>query len=168
MHKYCLDTSGISNPIMDLPEDVHVTLWQKVQKCVTDGLFCWNKEISKELDSIYGQTGDCLRACNGSCCYEVGSGSWAWQGYITTFDAMRLKYTPYISEYNGNRKDTVGINDVSIISFAKAMNLPLLSMERPNRGQPSQRKMRIPDVCAAENVKHMNFTEFLRAEGIKI
>ena len=76
MHKYCLDTSGVSNPIMDLPEDIHVTLWQKIQQCVTSGLFCWNKEIQKELDSIYGETGDCLRACNGSCCYEIGADSW--------------------------------------------------------------------------------------------
>lgn len=142
--------------------------WRLVLSAVNGGLFCWNKEIQKELDSIYGDTGDCLRACNGLCCYDIGAGSWPWQEYITTFEAMRVKYTQYISEYNGNRKDTVGINDVSIVSFAKTMKLPLLSMEKPNRGQASQKKMRIPDVCAAENVKHINFTEFLRAEGIKI
>jgi hypothetical protein len=27
MKKYCLDTSGLSNPLEFMPEDIHVTLW---------------------------------------------------------------------------------------------------------------------------------------------
>jgi hypothetical protein len=117
---------------------------------------------------IYGDTGNCLKDCRDSCCYEVGKGQWPWEQYLEIVEAMRVKYHQYISEYNGGRADTIGINDVSIVSLAKVMGLPLLSMEKPNRGQPSQRKMRIPDLCVAENVKHINFTEFLRAEEIKI
>ena len=71
-----------------------------------------------------------------------------------------------ISEYNGNRKGTVGLNDISIVALAMTLRLPLVSMEKPNVYQPSAKKMRIPDVCKVEGVNHLTFNEFLRAEGI--
>lgn len=73
-----------------------------------------------------------------------------------------------ISEYNGNRKSTAGLNDISIIALAMTLGLPLISMETQNVYQPSQKKMRIPDVCAAEGVLHLTFNDFLRAEGITL
>jgi hypothetical protein len=60
----------------------------------------------------------------------------------------------------------VGLKDVSIIALAKTLKLPLVHMEKPNTHQPSQKRMRIPDVCDKEGVKHLTFNEFLRAEGI--
>lgn len=81
---------------------------------------------------------------------------------------MRSDYEGVISEYNGNRKATVGLNDISIIAMAKTLNLPIISMEKPNLFQPSQTKMRIPDVCLKEHVTHLSFNDFLRSEGITL
>ncbi len=75
-HKYCLDTSGFSNPLMEMPEDIHKTLWPSVIEKVHAEIFCWNVEIADEMASIQGAIGAAIQGCNGSCCYEVGKGNW--------------------------------------------------------------------------------------------
>lgn len=168
IHRYCLDTSGLSNPVMELPDDIYITLWRKIETVIKDHVFCWNKEIDQELEGIPGSVGGWLKECSGSCCYELGKGQWPWDEYLNVNNDLREKYKGFISENNGGRKNTVGFNDISIVSFSKVMKLPLISMETRNHGEPSPTKMRIPDVCSAENIAHYNFTEFLRREGIKI
>lgn len=166
MAKYCLDTSGFSNPILDMPDDIHMTLWTKVRAMVEDGLFCWNEEIAVELNSIPGDLGQTLQDCHEDCCHEIGSNGWPWQEYLEKVEELRIKYNQYISEYNGNRKNTVGLNDVSIIALAIVLNLPIVSMEKPNGNPSSEKRMRIPEVCTEEGVKHLWFNDLMRAEGI--
>jgi len=48
--KYCLDTSGLSNPLEAMPEDVHSTLWKSVASVICAGKFAVTKEIYDELD----------------------------------------------------------------------------------------------------------------------
>lgn len=165
-HRYCLDTSGFSNPLMEMPEDIHKTLWSSVVLRVQADIFCWNVEIATEMASIQGSVGAALNGCNGSCCYEVGKGSWDWNAYVSINNAWRKQFHQYISEYNGNRKNTIGLNDLSIVALAYALGLPMVSMESPNLGQPSQTKLRIPDLCKAVGIDHYNFTQLCRKEGI--
>ncbi len=165
-HKYCLDTSGFSNPLMNMPEDIHKTLWLNVVAKVESEIFCWNPEIADEMSKIYGMIGAALNSCNGSCCYELGKGNWDWKAYLTTNDLWKKQFHQFISEYHNNRKNTIGLNDLSIVALAHTLGLPIVSMEVPNLGQPSQTKMRIPDLCIAVGVEHLNFTEICRKEGI--
>lgn len=167
MAKYCLDTSALSNPFMDLPEDIYVTLWQQMEEELDAGIFCWNVEIAEELKGIYGHLGETLKACDSHCCLEVGTDDWPWETYLQNFEALRQKYAGYISEYNGNRKGTIGLNDLSIIALAKTLELPLVSMESTSY-QTSDKKIRIPGVCQNEGIPHLDFNDFLRAEGIKV
>jgi len=143
-------------------------LWDRVRKTVEDGKIGFNTEIMEELGSITGQLGECLQACAKSCCFEIGNDDWPWEEYIEHVEALKVTYEGVISEYNGNRKGTVGLNDISIIALAKTLNLPVISMEKANVYQQSETKMRIPDVCAAEDVPHIDFNTFLRMEGIKL
>lgn len=168
MHKYCLDTSGLSNPIIQLPEDVHVSLWEIVTEKIKFGVFCWNVEIADELACIPGPVGECLKSCKGTCCYDVGGRNWDWLSYLETVRLWKKKYHQYISEYNGGRKDTIGVNDLSIVALAKTLELPVVSMERPNTGPVSGKRLRIPDLCKSEGVEHLTFNGFLQAEGIII
>lgn len=149
-----------------MPEDIHKTLWPSVVSKVKSEIFCWNVEIGDEMSLIEGSIGDALKNCNGSCCYEVGKGSWNWQGYIDKNNEWRKSYHQYISEYHGNRKNTIGLNDLSIVALAHTLKLPLVSMESPNLGKLSQTKLRIPDLCIAVGVKHYNFNQLCRIEGI--
>jgi hypothetical protein len=128
--KYCLDTSGFSNPLLEMPDDIHVTLWTQVVNRIETGALCWNAEIAEELKSIPGSVGAVLKKCNGSCCLEIGDDGWPWQEYLKTNEEWRQTYKLFISEYNGNRKRTVGLNDVSIVALAKTLNLPIISMEK--------------------------------------
>ena len=112
----------------------------------------WNVEISVELDSIFGDLGQCLSDCKKICCLEIGQDEWPWEKYLAEFDALKTNYQQYISEYNGGRKNTVGVNDISIIALAKTLGLPVMSMEKPTTNLASEKRLRIPDVCVLEKV----------------
>ena len=168
MHKYCLDTSGISNPVLEMPDDIYVSLWDKVTEKIENHVFYWNTEIFDELSHIPGRVGASIKDCNALCCYEVEIGSWPWNEYIILANAWRNTYKPLISEYNGNRKNTISSNDLSIVALAKTFNLPVLSMEKRNVNIASKSKLRIPDLCDRESVDHLTFNEFLHGEGIRI
>lgn len=167
-YRYCLDTCGFSNPLELMPDDIHRTLWDGVKARIEAGTLCWNTEIAVELASIPGEVGQCLVDCRDEMCLEVGVGDWDYAGYLAHVERMRVTYEGVISEYNANRKRTVGLNDISIIALAKTLNLPLLQEEKPTRtNQSSTIRMKIPDVCSAEDVKFISFNDFLRAEGIQ-
>lgn len=151
---------------MDMPEDIHTTLWPNVISKIEAEIFCWNVEIAEEMNSIEGSVGTALNGCNGSCCFEVDKGDWDWQSYVEINNAWRDDFRQYISEYNGNRKNTIGLNDLSIVALAHTLELPMVSMESPNLGQLSETKLRIPDLCNMVGVIHYNFTQLCRIEGI--
>lgn len=168
MPRYCLDTSWISNPLLEMPPDVHVTLWDKISHMIESGHFCWNVEIWEEMNgSIIGEVGQCLTDCNNNCCLEIGVSSWDWQKYLALVEEYRVKYHEFISEYNGNRKGTVGLNDCSIVALGATLDLPVASMERRNTN-PSAKRIRIPELCDREGVDHYDLTELLRNERITI
>ena len=169
MPRYVLDTSWISYPVMDLPQDIYVSFWQRVAVLIEDGAFCWNQEIWEEMDgSIDGDIAESLQSCqdNGGC-FELGQSHWDWNGYIAHVNDIRERYRPYISEYNGNRKSTIGLNDCSIVCLGKTLNLPVASMEKRN-AHPSEKRLRIPELCDREGIKHFDLNELLRAEGIVV
>ncbi len=45
MKAYCLDTSGVSNPLEFMPEDIHTSIWAAIAKLVTDGKFAVTTDI---------------------------------------------------------------------------------------------------------------------------
>jgi hypothetical protein len=165
-YMYCLDTSGFSNPLMDMPDDIHVSLWTQVMASITSDRVCWNGEIAEELKSIYGNVGACLNGQKRTCCLEVGDDDWDWESYLVTYEQWQVTYTPFISEHNGGKKNTIGLNDLSIVALAKTMGLPLISMEKRNLNQPSTNKLKIPNLCDVVGVQHLDFNDFLRAEEI--
>ncbi len=168
MADYCLDTSGLSNPLENLPEDIFGSLWRQVEAVIRSGRICCNTEILEELGFIQGRMGACIEECKDLICLEIGTGDWPWQDYLAIAEQLRTKHQAVISEYNGNRKRTVGLNDISIIALAMTLDLPLISMEKANTLQKSREKMRIPDICVLEGVTHITFNDFLRLEGISL
>lgn len=168
MKKYCLDTSGLSNPLEFMPEDIHPSIWAKVAALVTDGTFAVTVEIYGELEHLPGPIGDCLRENEAALQMELEEESWDWQAYLAHYEEMKLRHAAVISEYNSNRKGTIGLKDLTIIALAKTLGLPLVSSEkRTNVDQDSDKRQKIPDICDKEGVAHLNFNELLRAEKIK-
>lgn len=163
--RYCLDTSGLSNPLDTMPEAVafYRPIWGFVMAQIEGGLFAVNTEIYEELCLLPGNVGTCLQDNKSNLILEVGE-NWNWQAYLANVERMRTKYTSVISEYNGDRKSTIGLNDVSIVALAKTLGLPLISMESISF-QTSATKMRIPGLCAAEGVQHLTFNDFLGKEN---
>lgn len=169
MKECCFDTSGFSNPLETMPEDIHVAIWSQVREVIASGIVAVTPEIYAELERLRGELGDCIRNNKSQMVLEVGEGSWDWHSFTTNSAAMINSYRAFISEYNGDIKGTVGMNDVSIVALAKTLRVPLVSMEirvmAP--GNTSQRKRRIPDLCDSEGVEHLTFTEFLRSRNIR-
>lgn len=167
MKAYCLDTSGLSTPLENMPEDIHSTLWAKISEVVTSDKFAVTKEIYDELVKLPGPIGRCIAANKDLMQLEIEEDTWDWQSYVEHFERMRIAYQNVIAEYNGNRKNTIGLNDLSIVALAKTMKLPVVSSEkRTGVTQDSVKRQKIPDICAKEGVAHISFNDLLRAEGI--
>lgn len=162
MKRYCFDTSGISNPLQAMPEDIHDWIWILVRDLIEEGSIAVTTEIYDEMTHIGGQVGACIRANRKAMVLEVGDTGWDWSRYIQMTNAMQSAHREYISEFNEHVARTVGMNDISIIALAKALRLPLVSMETLVLG-PNAKKRKIPNVCAIENVDHLDFTGFLRS-----
>jgi hypothetical protein len=149
-----------------MPEDIHETLWSRVGDVILAGSFAATTEIYEELIHIPGKLGGHITSNPDLIRLEVGDDAWEWTTYLDHVGRLRKDHKDHISEYNGNRKGTVGLNDVSIIAMALAMKLPVISMETM---LPATAKCRrIPNVCSLERVDHLTFSDFLRKEGIKL
>lgn len=168
MFEYCLDTSGLSNPYIEVPPTIYKTLWQIVYDLIDVRTFCWTKEIDSQLSLIQGDLGAKLREQSRHCCFEIGTDNWPWREYINTINEWRYVYQENISEYNGNRKNTIDLTDLSIVALAKVLEKSVLSMEKPSPIFSSSRRRRIPDLCVFEDVEHVDFNTFLLQRRIDI
>jgi hypothetical protein len=166
MKKYCFDMSGLSTPLELMPPDIHVTMWTKVEAILASGEIAITKEIYDEMAHLPGSIGDCIKKCEALLVLEVEQDNWDWPTYIERAARMQVDYEGVISEYNGDRKNTVCLNDISIIALTKTLGLPVVSMEAALR-QVSETKKRIPEICGLEGVAHYDFSEFLRNAGIR-
>lgn len=164
MIKYCFDTSGISNPIETMPEDIHVSLWSAFCGHVHGASIGVTKEVHDEMCHIPGTVGSVILACKAAMIFEVGSDAWDWQTYLTHVVRMQDAYKDHISEFIGGSKRTIGLNDLSIIALAKTLSTPVVSMEDFVPEHAGSIKRRIPNICRAESIPHLTFNEFLRRE----
>jgi hypothetical protein len=167
MKKYCFDTSGISNPLEMMPEDIYDSMWAKVTDVIITGCIAVTKEIYDEMKHIPGQIGACIKSNEAQMLLEVGKKGWNWEPYVKCAEDMQISQRTFISEYNGGSKRTVCLNDISIIALAKVLVLPVVSMETLIR-QPEAKWRRIPNVCMAEHVEHLSFNDFLRRENVRL
>jgi hypothetical protein len=150
-----------------MPEDIHAVLWSRVARVIEEGRFAVTTEIYEELIHLPGPIGACIKANKNRLQLEIEDPDWDWQIYLAHVKRMREVYADVISENNGNRKNTVGYNDLSIIALAKTLGLPVISSEKKlATTQDSTKRQKIPDICDREGVLHMNFNDLLRKEGI--
>jgi hypothetical protein len=151
-----------------MPEDIHTALWSSVAKLIEGGKFAVTTEIFEELEHLPGLIGDCVKKNKATLHLEIEDQEWDWETYLGHIERMRGTYAGVISKNNGNRKNTIGFNDLSIIAFAKTLGLPVISSEKKLHGeQDSKKRQKIPDICDREDVLHMTFNDLLRKEGIK-
>jgi Domain of unknown function (DUF4411) len=165
MKKHCFDTSGISNPLETMPEDIHESAWVKIKEKISSGEIAVTREIYDEMVHIVGSVGQCIKDSESELLLEVGEGDWDYATYTAEAARMQETYAAFIAENTG-RAGTVGINDISIIALAKTLNLPVVSMESAVSNDASL-KRRIPDICKLEGIQHMYFSDYCRAEGLK-
>ncbi|MCA1654094.1 MAG: DUF4411 family protein [Sphingomicrobium sp.] len=165
MAKYCLDMSGLSNPAQHMPQDIHASMWKQVEALIVARTFATTTEVYEELTHIPPPIGECIASNAAALMFEVGTDDWDWQGYIKHTSRMQTAYDAFISERNRNREHTINLNDLSVIALAKTLVLPLISMEA-RKGAQAEKRRAIPDICDAERVQHMTFSDLLRAEGI--
>jgi hypothetical protein len=165
---YCLDMSGLSSPLEHMPEDIHTALWTGVSKLIAGDKFAVTTEIYEELEHLPGPLGECIKKNKRNLQLEIEDADWDWQTYLGHVERMRVAYADVISENNGNRKNTIGFNDLSIVALAKTLGLPVVSSEKKlHADQDSLKRKKIPDICDNEGVLHMSFNDLLRKEGIR-
>lgn len=127
---------------------------------VLAGHIATTQEIYDEMCYIPGQFGECIRSNRAALVLEVGEGSWDFQSYIRHYNRMTKQYEAHLSEYTHmSAKDTICLNDMTVIALAKSLNLPVVSEESSANDSPLKR--RIPDICKVEKVPHLYFNDFL-------
>lgn len=135
---------------------------------VTAGKFAVTAEIYDELCHLPGPFGECIKANESNLQLEIEEDSWDWKSYVKIYEELKVKYASVISEYNSNRKNTIGLNDLTIVALAKTLKIPVVSSEkRLSAMGDSEKRQKIPDVCDKEGIEHKTFNDLLRAEGIK-
>ncbi len=165
MKKYAFDTSGISNPLESMPEDIHESIWKTFKETILpSGIIAVTQEIYDEMGSIQGSVGQAIKDNKTNILLEVGE-DWDWGSYIDHCNKMEDDHHDFISEFTGGSKKTVGLTDISIIALAKTLNIPVVSMEKSVSNQ--SQKLHIPDVCKLQKVDHVTFSEFCRKENLK-
>lgn len=167
MKRYCIDTSGFSNPLVFMPDDIHKSVWLRIMTLIEDDHLAVTTEIYDEMCRLPGSVGECIRAHRSALVLEVEGEGWDWETYVRTASDMQIRYRSFISEWQGDRAGTIGLNDVSIIALAKTLRLPVLSMEKPILNVAS-RKRTIPNICQEEKIEHLDFNTFLRRESISV
>ncbi|MCK1283440.1 DUF4411 family protein [Bradyrhizobium sp. 44] len=165
MKKHCFDTSGISNPLETMPEDIHESAWTKIKEKISSGEIAVTREVYDEMTHVVGTVGQCIKDAETELLLEVGEGDWDYNTYTAEAVRMQEAYAAFIAENTG-KAGTVGLNDISIIALAKTLKLPVVSMEVAVNNDTSA-KRRIPDICKLEGVQHMTFSEYCRAENLR-
>jgi hypothetical protein len=169
MKRFCLDTSGLSTPLENMPEDIHSGLWVRVADIIKADAIAVTTEIYDELCALPGSIGECIKDNEAILRLEVGETNWDWKSYLAHVVRMKTAYAAFISENHGNRKNTICLNDLSIIALAKTLGIPVISSEKKlGIGQDSVKRQKIPDICDKETIRHLTFNEFLRGEGITL
>src|ERR1035437_2760427 len=108
MKKYCFDTSGISNPLESMPEDIHESMWSEFKtKCLESGIIAVTAEIYEEMECIPGSVGVCIKDHKAEMLQEVGGDGWDWNSYIDHTNRMQDTYKDFISELIGGSTKTV-------------------------------------------------------------
>ena len=167
MKRYCFDTSGVSNPHETMPEAVPMfkTLWMRMEEFVRSGSIATTPELYSEMCHITGTFGNCIKDYKADILLDLNDPSWDSMSYITHYDRMRKVHVAHIAEYTlMNSKQTISLNDLTVIALAKTLGLPVVSGESSAGNSPLKR--RIPDICDAEKVLHHSFNSFLMAEGL--
>ncbi|MGO7046075.1 DUF4411 family protein [Rhizobium johnstonii] len=165
--KYCFDTSGISNPLETMPEDIHKTLWAHFKAFVLSDYIAVTPEIFEEMCHIAGDLGQFVNVSKDFMVLEVGSPDWDWQTYIGHSNQLLTRHRDCISEFTGGSAKTICVNDMTIIALAKTLNVPVVSMENLIREVTQTTKRKIPNICRAEGVVHLAFSDFLRRENLR-
>ncbi|KQV27889.1 hypothetical protein ASC97_05870 [Rhizobium sp. Root1203] len=163
--KYCFDTSGVSNPLETMPEDIHKTLWAHFAAFVLSDYIAVTPEIYDEMCHCQGGIGQLLINSKSSVVLEVGN-DWDWPTYIGHIKRMQVDHRHCISEFTGGSAKTICLNDITIIALAKTMNVPVVSMEHMVKEDGQTPKRKIPNICRAEGVEHLTFSDFLRRERL--
>ncbi len=163
--KYCLDTSGLSNPRMVLPDDIFVSVWNHVYLMIELGAFAVTKGIFSELEMIEGGMGKFISE-NRKMMLMDRDGDWNEGEYLSIFEDFKERYRSVLSTPEVRKRRTIDQNDLSIVALGKAMRLPVITMEsRPI--QISQKRKRVPEICDLESVEWLTFNDFLRRENFK-
>lgn len=166
MKRFCFDNSGFTNPHVRMPEKVGIYrgLWGQMTDFVLAGHIATTQEIYDEMCHVPDDFGACIRASRSALVMEVGEGDWDYSAYIRHYRRMAKQYEAHLSEYTHmSAKDTICLNDMTVIALGKALDLPVVSEESSAKDSPLKR--RIPDICLAEGVLHLYFNDFLERVG---
>lgn len=149
---YCIDTSALIDLKKIYPRDIFPSLWDNIEKLITQGRIIAPREVLKELKQ-YGDKNDELL-------------KWA-RKHKKMFKAVDSAQLQRLQEILNNYPAFVDANKIGphadplVVSLALSANCSVITQEsktKPNR---------IPDICKKYNIKCLSLIEFFTERGWK-
>lgn len=155
---YSLDTSALSNPLEKMPPSLlaYIPIWNFIYQEISNIKFLITWEIYEELMRLENDAlVSYLKTCKDQMVYEK-------EDFHLMYKNLKEEYSQYIYKLGATSRNTVTSVDISVIALAKVKNIPVISME-VSAGN-SEKKKRIPDICAMEKIEHLTFNDYLKRE----
>lgn len=153
MSVYCVDTSAwLDGWVRDYPADVFPSLWGKLADCITDGSIRCSEEVYVELEKKDDGIHEWLK-CRKRVLVPIDE-------QIQRIVSELLSHYPRLVDTHRNRSQA----DPFVIATAEHLGAIVVTGEKPRNKMDTPK---IPDVCAARNLRCLSFLEMLRELGWK-
>lgn len=167
MGQYCLDANAFIQPWEQIyPKDVFSSLWKQIIKHKEQIIII--KNIFNEIDPLN------KRLKEADPIKKKALRSWLENNQFSPVTVPKdVQNSSLLLErkYQTRLKLTKGAdqNDITLIAYTKKYEKTLVTLEKYQNDIPKYKyKYKIPLICEKENVKCINYVQFLRELGINI
>jgi len=149
--EYGLDTSTLVTVYREMPQDIHISLWDAIEELVTDGRLFMPRDAYEELTRVDDGLADWVKRFDGFIVEPTDA-------EVVTVSEMGARYPGWVDE----QKNAA---DPWLVAHCAEHSRVLVTQERPKGPGTIPKNLQIPNVAVDYNVEYINFNGLARAEG---
>lgn len=151
--RYSIDTSSLIHAwVRAYPPKNFISLWERLEGAVEDGIVVASVEVLNELKKRDDELHAWCRRQAGTFCVELD------EPQLNNVSSILGKYPRLVDTVKGRSG-----GDPFVIALAQSYHRPLCVITQESHGKRDSPK--IPDVCDREDIRHLNFMQFIQAEN---
>lgn len=150
MARYSIDTSSILHAWRrHYPPEIFPALWQNLDRLIESGDLCASEEVLHELERKDDEVFEWARTRPSM--------------FIPTDEAIQVAVQEILARHKKlvDTRRNRSAADPFVIALAKVAKCVVVTNELPGGGPD---RPRIPDVCSAMSIRHMNLLDLIREQ----